>query len=231
MLVPIKWLNDFVDVSGISPEELADKLVSCGFEVEEIIDLTKDVTGVVTAKINSVEKHPNADRLIVCKVTADGEYTVVTNNITLKPGDIVPFAKDGAKLHSGSEIHRGEVRGVLSDGMFCGGKELNLTESDVKGAGEDKVLVLPEGTPVGVEFHKALELDDIVLDIGITANRIDANGILGIAREVAAVTGRDVGGYRFYFGSCVGRAAGQSHALHDLVVGNVVAHVEYLVGL
>lgn len=192
MLVPIKWLNDFVDVSGISPEELADKLVSCGFEVEEIVDLTKDVTGVVTAKINSVEKHPNADRLIVCKVTADGEYTVVTNNITLKPGDIVPFAKDGAKLHSGSEIHRGEVRGVFSDGMFCGGKELNLTESDVKGAGEDKVLVLPEGTPVGVEFHKALELDDIVLDIGITANRIDANGILGIAREVAAVTGHEL---------------------------------------
>ena len=82
MLVPIKWLNDFVDVSGISPEELADKLVSCGFEVEEIIDLTKDVTGVVTANIKSVEKHPNEDRLIVCKVTADGEYTVVTNNIT-----------------------------------------------------------------------------------------------------------------------------------------------------
>ena len=192
MLVPIKWLNDFVDVSGISPEEIADKLVSCGFEVEEIIDLSKDVTGVVTARIDSVSKHPNADKLIVCEITADGKYTVVTNNSRLKPGDIVPFAKDGAKLHSGTVIKKGEVRGVLSDGMFTGGKELNLTEGDVKGTGEDKVLVLPQDTPVGVDVNKALELDDIVLDIGITANRIDANGILGIAREVAAVTGREL---------------------------------------
>ena len=192
MLVPIKWLNDFVDTTGISPEELADKLVSAGFEVEEIIDLSKDVTGVLTAEITAVEKHPNADKLIVCSVTADGEYTVVTNNSWLKPGDIVPFAKDGARLHSGTVIHKGELRGVLSDGMFTGGKELNLSEADVNGAGEDKVLVLPKGTPIGVDYHKALGLDDIVLDVGITANRIDANGILGIAREVAAVTGREL---------------------------------------
>ena len=192
MLVPIKWLNDFVDTTGISPEELADKLVSAGFEVEEIIDLSKDVTGVLTAEITAVEKHPNADKLIVCSVTADDEYTVVTNNSWLKPGDIVPFAKDGARLHSGTVIHKGELRGVLSDGMFTGGKELNLSEADVKGAGEDKVLVLPKGTPIGVDYHKALGLDDIVLDVGITANRIDANGILGIAREVAAVTGREL---------------------------------------
>lgn len=192
MLVPVKWLNDFVDTTGISPEELADKLVSAGFEVEEIIDLSKDVTGVLTAEITAVEKHPNADKLIVCSVTADDEYTVVTNNSWLKPGDIVPFAKDGARLHSGTVIHKGELRGVLSDGMFTGGKELNLSEADVNGAGEDKVLVLPKGTPIGVDYHKALGLDDIVLDVGITANRIDANGILGIAREVAAVTGREL---------------------------------------
>lgn len=192
MLVPLKWLKDFVDIEGVSPEELAAKLVSCGFEVEEIINTEDDVKGVVTAKITSVEKHPGADRLVACKVSADGEYTVVTNNTWLKPGDIVPFAKDGAVLHSGKTISAGEVRGVRSDGMFTGGKELNLTESDLKGAGEDKVLVLPPDTPVGVDINKALELDDIVLDIGITANRTDANGILGIAREVAAVTGREL---------------------------------------
>lgn len=189
MLVPIKWLKDFVDID-VSPEELADKLVSCGFEVEDIINTADDVKGVYTAKILSVEKHPAADRLIVCRVLADKEYTVVTNNTWLKCGDIVPFAADGAVLHGGKLITAGEVRGVKSDGMFTGGKDLNVTEGDIRGAGEDKVLVLPEDTPVGVDFVKAMELDDVVLDIGITANRTDANGILGIAREVAAVTGK-----------------------------------------
>lgn len=189
MLVPIKWLKDFVDID-VSPEELADKLVSCGFEVEDIINTADDVKGVYTAKILSVEKHPAADRLIVCRIMADKEYTVVTNNTWLKCGDIVPFAPDGAVLHGGKQISRGEVRGVMSDGMFTGGKDLNVTEGDIRGAGEDKVLVLPADTPVGVDFVKAMELDDVVLDIGITANRTDANGILGIAREVAAVTGK-----------------------------------------
>ena len=189
MLVPIKWLKDFVDVD-LAPEELADKLVSCGFEVEDIINAAGDIQGVYTAKILSVEKHPAADRLIVCKIAADKEYTVVTNNVWLKPGDIVPFAADGAVLHGGKKIHAGEVRGVRSDGMFTGGKDLNVTESDIRGAGEDKVLVLPDDTPVGIDFVKAMELDDVVLDIGITANRTDANGILGIAREVAAITGK-----------------------------------------
>ncbi len=189
MLVPVKWLKDFVDIN-ISIPELADKLVSCGFEIEAVINQADAVKGVKTCKILSVEAHPNAEKLIVCKIDLnDGvERQIVTNNKWLQAGDIVPVALEGAKLFSGMEIHEGALRGVHSNGMFCGGQELNLTEADYKGAGEDKVLKLLEGTPIGKDINEVMGTDDVILDVGITANRIDANSILGIAREVAAVT-------------------------------------------
>ena len=191
MLVPVKWLKDFVDIN-ISIPELADKLVSCGFEIEAVINQADAVKGVKTCKILSVEQHPNADKLIVCKIDLnDGvERQIVTNNKWLQAGDIVPVALEGAKLFSGMEIHEGALRGVHSNGMFCGGSELNLTEADYKGAGEDKVLKLLDNTPIGKDINEVMGTDDIILDVGITANRTDANSILGIAREVAAVTGQ-----------------------------------------
>lgn len=190
MLVPVKWLKDFVDVK-LSTSELADKLVSCGFEIEGVTEQKDIVKGVVSAKITSVDKHPNANKLVVCTIdVADGSTrTIVTNNTDLVAGDIVPVALDGAKLASGKTISAGELRGVHSDGMFCGGEELNLTESDYPGAGEDHVLRLLPGTPVGKDINEIMGTDDTILDIGITANRMDANSILGIAREVSAVTG------------------------------------------
>ena len=189
MLVPVKWLKDFVDIN-ISIPELADKLVSCGFEIEAVINQADAVKGVKTCKILSVEQHPNADKLIVCKIDLnDGvERQIVTNNKWLQAGDIVPVALEGAKLFSGMEIHEGALRGVHSNGMFCGGSELNLTEADYKGAGEDKVLKLLDNTPIGKDINEVMGTDDVILDVGITANRTDANSILGIAREVAAVT-------------------------------------------
>ena len=191
MLVPVKWLKDFVDVN-ISIPELADKLVSCGFEIEAVINQADFVQGVKTCKITAVERHPNADKLIVCKIDInDGiERQIVTNNSWLQAGDIVPVALDGAKLFSGMQIKSGELRGVHSDGMFCGGSELNLTEADYKGAGEDKVLKLLDNTAIGEDINTVMGTDDVILDVGITANRTDANSILGIAREVAAVLGQ-----------------------------------------
>lgn len=190
MLVPVKWLKDYVDIN-CSATELADKLVSCGFEIEEFIDLSEKIINVWTAKILEIERHPNADKLIVCTIDVGekGIKKVVTNGTYLNVGDIVPVSLDGAKLFSGKEIHAGELRGVFSDGMFCGGSELGLTESDYKGAGEDKVLVMRKDTPIGTNINEIIGNDDVVLDIGITANRTDANSILGIAREISAVTG------------------------------------------
>ena len=190
MLVPLKWLKDFVDID-ISVDELASKLVSCGFEIEDVIYQADAVKGVRTALITGCAKHPQADKLIVCDSDVnDGvKRSIVTNNTWLKPGDKVAVALDGAKLASGKVIHEGELRGVHSYGMFVGGAELNLTEHDYKGAGEDKVLLLDKDTPVGIDVNEALGTDDVILDVAITANRTDANSILGIAREVAAVTG------------------------------------------
>ena len=190
MLVPLKWLKDFVDIK-IGVDELAAKLVSCGFEIEEIIYQAEAVKGVRTALVTACEKHPQADKLIVCDIDVnDGvKRQIVTNNTWIKPGDKVAVALDGAKLASGKIIHEGELRGVHSAGMFVGGAELNLTEHDHKGAGEDKVLLLEPETPVGVDVNEALGTDDVIFDVAITANRTDANSILGIAREVAAVTG------------------------------------------
>ena len=191
MLVPVKWLKDFVEID-ITPQELADKLVSCGFEIEQIIDLSAKVTNVVSAKIVSFQQHPSADRLriAILDIAKPELLQVVTNAADIHEGDIVPVALDGAKLANGLTIKSGELRGVPSYGMLCGGAELDADDSDYPGASKDAVLVFDKDTPLGINVNLILGRDEIVLDIGITANRTDANSVYGIAREVAAVTGK-----------------------------------------
>ncbi len=191
MKVPYSWLKDYVDVD-VAPEELADKLVSIGFEVEEIIDLAQ-VSGVYTCKITAIDKHPNADKLSVCQVSLgeDKNYQIVTNAKNIKVGDIVPVSLDGAKLCGGLNIKKGELRGVLSDGMFCSGKELGATDTDYPGASEDLVLVMKSTEPIGADINDVLGRNDVVLDVSITANRPDCQSIVGIAREVAVVLGKE----------------------------------------
>ena len=111
MKAPISWLKDFVDIE-ISPQELADKLVSCGFEIEEIIYQKDKIKNVVTGKIININKHPNADRLLICEIdTAKEKITVITAAQNVKVGDIVPVALDGAQLTNGKKIKAGELRG------------------------------------------------------------------------------------------------------------------------
>lgn len=193
MLVPIKWLKEYVDID-ITPQELADKLVSCGFEIERIIRLSDKVTNVVSAKVVSLAQHPSANKLKIAMldIGKDEHLQVVTNAANIKEGDIVPVAQDGALLATGMRITSGELRGVASYGMLCGGEELGADDSDYPGASADCVLVLQSDTPAGVDINKILARDDTVLDVAITANRTDANSIYGIAREVAAITGRQL---------------------------------------
>lgn len=189
MLIPLKWLKEYVQFD-LTPAELAQKLVSCGFEIEQIIDLSADVKNVVSAHIVALEKHPSADRLKVVTLDtgkAQGVIKVVTNSTTVKEGDTVPVALDGASLATGMQIKKGELRGVPSAGMLCGMEELGITE--YPGAEKEGVLIFAPGTPVGEDVNTILGKDEIVLDVGITANRIDANSIYGIAREVSAVIG------------------------------------------
>ena len=192
MKVLFSWLKDYVDID-ISVEKVCDKLVSAGFEVEEITDLSETFTNVVVGKILSVKEHPNADRLRVCEVDAgNGTIQIVTNAVQLKKDDLVPVALDGALLATGQAIKIGELRGVQSDGMFCGGEELNADDNVYPGASGDSVLILSSDEIPGTSMIDVLGYNDYVLDISVTPNRPDCNSIWGIAREIGAVMDKPV---------------------------------------
>lgn len=191
MVVPFSWLKDYVDID-ISAEELQEKLFSCGFEVESLIYLGKDVTNVVTGRITKTEKHPDADRLTVCTVDcgAHGIKQICTAATNVFEGAIVPCALDGATvLHEGGiqKIKTGKLRGVVSEGMFCSGEELGITDDYYEGAEVYGILILDEDTPVGVDIRPVVGIDDYLFDIAVTANRPDCQSVFGMAREVAAI--------------------------------------------
>ncbi len=193
MKAPIFWLKDYVDID-CSKEELISKLFSCGFEVEEVTRLCGAVDKIITCKILEINGHSNADKLSVTKVDAGkyGELQIVTNAKNISVGDVVPVAVDGATLFSGDRIFSGELRGVLSQGMFCSGEELGITDDWYKGASVNGILILDENFPLGEEVAALLDLDDYVLDVNVTANRPDCQSILGLAREVAAVLDKPI---------------------------------------
>lgn len=188
MKLPLSWLKDYVDID-CSVEELEAKLFSCGFEVEEKIFIGKNIDKIVACKILSIEQHPNADKLSVTKVDAGkyGELQIITSAKNINVGDVVPVAVDGATLNNGERIFNGELRGVPSYGMFCSGEELGINDSFYKGASVNGILILEKDMPLGEEVKKLLEIEDVVFDINVTANRPDCQSILGLAREVAVV--------------------------------------------
>ncbi|MCQ2387700.1 MAG: phenylalanine--tRNA ligase subunit beta, partial [Clostridia bacterium] len=188
MKVPFSWLKDYVDID-CSAEELEEKLFSCGFEVEEKIYRAKNIDKIVTCKILSIDKHPNADKLSVTQVDAGkyGKLQIITNAKNISVGDIVPVAVDGATLNNNERIFNGEIRGVKSFGMFCSGEELGINDDWYEGASFNGILILKENYPLGEEVKKLLEIEDVIFDINVTANRPDCQSILGIAREVSAV--------------------------------------------
>ncbi|MDR3216354.1 MAG: phenylalanine--tRNA ligase subunit beta [Clostridiaceae bacterium] len=201
MKAPLNWLKDFVDID-IAPAELEKKFVSAGFEIEEIINQRDAVKNTVAGQITAIEKHPNADKLFVCTVDVGFKVVqIVTNAKNVYAGAVVPVALDGALLPSGTKISAGELRGVRSDGMFTGLEELKATDEDFPGADPDGVLILSPSIAPGTDIADVLGLDDIIFDVSVTANRPDCNSILGIAREIAAVTGKDVKPYAFTYQS------------------------------
>ena len=193
MLVPISWLKDYVDIN-ISPHELSKKLVACGFEIEGIIDFSEKVKNVFSCIITTISKHPETDKLRVCEVNVGnkGVFFIVTNDLFLKEGNIVPVALNGAKLYDSKIIFSCKIKNVHSDGMFCGLSEIGCSKDDFPDAKDESVLILPDSTPIGVDINEIIGRNDILLDISITANRTDANSILGIAREIAAVTNQKI---------------------------------------
>ncbi len=183
MQFPESWLRAFVD-APVSTEELAEQLTMAGLEVEEVESVAPAFSGVVTARIESIEPHPNADKLKVCQVNAGGEMLqIVCGAPNAAAGMIAPLAKVGAVLPGGFKIGTAKMRGVESAGMLCSAKELGLSQD------HSGLMALPDALPVGTDLRAALLLDESILTLKLTPNRADCLSILGVAREVAALNG------------------------------------------
>jgi phenylalanyl-tRNA synthetase beta chain len=190
MKVTLNWLKEYVEFDW-SPEQLAERLTMLGIEVEGVEKQTGEFEGVVVAQILASDKHPNADRLSVCRVTdGKGERQIVCGAKNYKVGDKVPLALPGCTLPTPAgqppfTIKVSKMRGVESQGMLCSGKELGLAD-DAEG-----LMILPEDAPVGQPFaqHLGRASGDVVYDLEITPNRPDLNSVIGIAREISALTG------------------------------------------
>lgn len=192
MLLPIKWLGKYVNIE-ISSKELADGLTYSGSHVESITRLDKEIKNVVVGRINEIEKHPNADKLFVCKVDlGDKVETIVTGAANLSKGDYIPVAKNGAVLADGSYIGSTNFRGIESNGMLCSLQELGYPDNVIPKEVKEGIFVFGEEYPLGEDAVKYLQLDEDVIEFEITPNRPDCLSILGMARETAATFGLDL---------------------------------------
>lgn len=197
MNLSMKWLADYTDMSGISAKEYCDRMTDTGSKVEGYKVLGDDISGVVVGRVNSVERHPDADRLVVCSVDigADAPLQIVTGATNVTAGALVPVATNGSLLPGGVKIRTGKLRGVVSEGMLCSISELGLTLHDMPDAIEDGILILSDcklgGEIVpGMDIHEALDLTDTVVEFEITPNRPDCLSMIGLARESAVSFGR-----------------------------------------
>lgn len=191
MKLPLTWLKEYVDFN-VTIEEFIEKLMWRGFEVADVIPQMPGITNVFVGKIVKIEKHPNADKLLVCTIDVGKEEpaTIITAATNVFEGAYVPVALDGATLHGGLVIRRTNMRGVYSDGMLCSGEELGITDADYEGASTYGVMILKGERQKGMRVQEALGMDDIVFDIEITPNRADCQSIIGMCREAAAALGQ-----------------------------------------
>ena len=202
MLAPLSWLKEYVDID-VTPKELEEKLFSCGFEVEELIEVGKDISNVVVGLVEECEPIPET-HLSLCKVNAGahGTFQICCGADNVKAGGKFPLALIGATVYATAkdhvtiegvmEIKQGKLRGYDSFGMLCSGVEIGLNEDLYPGAGYNGLLELPADAEVGADIKPIVGLDDWIFDIAITANRPDCQSIFGIAREVAAVLGKEL---------------------------------------
>jgi phenylalanyl-tRNA synthetase beta chain len=182
--VVLSWLREFCP-SDMPVEELADRLTMAGVKVEEILRPWDGLDGVTIARVVEVSDHPDSDKLCVVRVeSGSGERIVCAGVRNLSAGDLVPYAAPGSRVPVLPEpLAAKKLRGVMSEGMLCSPRELNI--ADVHAG----ILVLEDGAPLGADFKSWLALDDVVLDIEIEPNRPDLMSVIGVAREAAAVTG------------------------------------------
>ncbi|MEJ2495008.1 MAG: hypothetical protein P8Y79_11855 [Ignavibacteriaceae bacterium] len=186
MKISLNWIKDYVDLKGISTKEIVNKLTMSGLEVEDVFDQNETYKGFVVGFVDEKEKHPNADRLSVCKVNDGKEFfQVICGAPNVEQGQKVVFAPIGTIIPKGNfEIKKAKIRGVESNGMICAEDELELSDD------HSGIMVLDSKFKAGTSLTKALKLDDVILEIAITPNRPDALSHIGVARDLAAIFNR-----------------------------------------
>ncbi len=194
MLVPLKWLKSYVNIDDLNIQDLQDGFVMSGSNIEEVKKLGKEIDKVVVGKILEIQKHQNADKLLVTKVdVGNGEILqIVTGAQNIKEGQYVPIVLDGGKLPGGITIKKGKLRGEESYGMMCSVQELGIPDNVVPTYQKDGIYILDKEYPLGSDIRDVLGWDDYVIEFEITPNRSDCLSMLGIAREAGAVFKKDL---------------------------------------
>ncbi len=190
MKISLKALKRYVEIN-VSIDELCNRMIMAGFEVESIEYEGENIKNVVVGKIIEITPHENSDHLQICQIdTGDkAPVQIVTGAQNISVGDYVPAALNDSYLPNGAHIVSGKLRGVDSFGMLCSGEELCLTEEDYEGASVNGILILKPDYLPGTDMREVLGLDDTIIDFKITANRPDCNCFLGVAKEISVVLG------------------------------------------
>ena len=196
MNTSLSWIKTYVPDLDVTAQEYTDAMTLTGTKVEGFTELDADLDKIVIGQIDKIEKHPDADKLIICQVNIGTESVqIVTGAPNVKEGDKVPVVLDGGRVAGGHDgkmtpggikIKKGKLRGVESFGMMCSIEELGSTREMYPEAPGYGIYIFPEDAVVGESAVKALGLDDVVFEYEITSNRVDCYGVLGIAREAAA---------------------------------------------
>ena len=200
MIVSLEWLKDYTEVK-VSPEEFCDRMIMSGSNLETLEMVGSDMENVVVGKIVKIDKHPDADKLVVCQIDIGREKPVqiVTGAPNVFEGAYVPVALDGSRIpgpihdqpkeEGGTVITKGKLRGVESNGMLCSFGELGFEDKVVPVNQKDGIWILDSEYPVGTDFAETMELKDAIIDFEITPNRPDCLSMIGMAREAAATFG------------------------------------------
>lgn len=195
MLVPVKWIRDYVNID-MDTVEFADKMTMTGTKVETVEFLGEEISNVVVGQIKEITQHPNADKLVVCQVNVGEEELVqiCTGAKNVLEGDFVPVAKVNSTLPGGIKIKKGKLRGEASHGMLCGAEELGIDENLVNERSKDGIYILNdmENLVIGQDIKEFLGLNDAIIDFELTANRPDCRSMIGIAREAAITIGQKI---------------------------------------
>lgn len=191
MYISLNWIKDFVNLDGLDVQDIANKFTLSCAEIEGVIEKGNNISGIITARIEKVENHPNSKKLHILQVNTGKETVqVVCGAPNVREGMVTAFAQIGAKIGD-ITIGKANLAGVESNGMCCSGKELDITDDN------SGIMDLGDDTKVGVDLKKLLPIEDILIEVDNKSltNRPDMWGHYGIAREIAAITGRQLGEY------------------------------------